>query len=815
MIEEEGKKEQEKGENPNGEEEFPEENEKKLDKGPEVFDEDEKNLLDELMHKIENAGNIEKELKDDLESFEERMDSVIDSVNRIENLEKAPIKGRPSIEAEQEPDNSDLPLVREEKGALPVEEPDEIPTAETAHHQAEARYPARKDSGLDHIYLPSESPYEQIKKGEIEFDPKGELLDAYGKEVRSVLENMLKLIKIKIDKKDLQKARDLFMLSASIGGTSDFFRREFVPLAGNLNIELPKEKFFKDDRTVTPASMDEMDETKVLDPDLADEIGILQKRASSAIKQLETLVNTSELSDEEVQKIKDQHSKAVDLFMEKRFHKAYEIALETLGSFKDHVADDIDNRLQEDLFHTREMLDEYSRSEGNREPDRTEELWNTLDRATKAYLTNELEKATLLTKKVMNTLLDLKGDAGGPLRERVEELKKGLNSLKEMNVAPQEIEHMFEVIRSAEHLIDRRDIKNAEKIIKSIEDTIEEMKEKNRKYVSARELEIKLKNRIERLASIGPDIEPLRKKMEFIRNYFKDERYDDILLVGVEVEHELDLLEEAEKEKLTRNIIEDMEEVMSRVDELEDPQTYRRNYEEIMKAAEEGDISVLRTRGRDLIDIVNTRLKTIGVERAKRIARAVVEGRMLVSKLRSFEIDTTDLDRKFRKARTLVKEGNHKDGIELMEETTGLMKKAYLEKMEYIKDLTTIYRDSLEVLMDRHKEEPMVYYLKKKQVPVLRKLEELGHFLKALEHYREIGSKFADVIITEEKKESIEIELNKIKYEIYKRKEEGVDISEPLSLYTQAQNRYSEGQAVPAEYLIEVSKRYCDTFIPN
>ena len=116
--------------------------------------------------------------------------------------------------------------------------------------------------------------------------------------------------------------------------------------------------------------------------------------------------------------------------------------------------------------------------------------------------------------------------------------------------------------------------------------------------------------------------------------------------------------------------------------------------------------------------------------------------------------------------------------------------------------------------MDRHKDEPVVYHIKSREVPILRKMTEFGNFQKALDNYKEIEARLSDVVTNEDKRDSVESELNDIKFEIYKRKEEGLDISEPLSLYTLAQKRYGEGNVVPAEYLIEVSKRYCEAFMP-
>ncbi|MGA1872412.1 MAG: hypothetical protein ACMUHY_01960 [Thermoplasmatota archaeon] len=823
LIEEEGSKDNKEDESHGQADEVSEEDNPQSEEQKDVFDEDEKDLFNKLMKKIQDAGDLEKDLESDFESFEQRVESVIDSVDRIENLERSSIedlvyKQVGTVEEETAGTSSEDDSTREKIDKPPepgVEKEGTEEEGDTEIEKAPTPYDSPVDGMPGQVYLPADKPYEEVKKGEVKFDYKGEFLDAYGTEVETILGKMLKLITIKIDKNELENAKNLFMVSANIGGGSRIFQNEFIPIADILDIKVPEDRFMRDGKSVRPTSIDDYDETEVLDPDLAEEIGVLQKKASSALKQLDSLINSSELSSEEIKKMKLQFVKSMELYREKRFHKAYEVALETLESIKNKVADGIDTRIQSDLYKTRELLEDYSKKEGSKDTKKVEELNTTLDRAMKAYLTNEFEKATLLTKKVMNTILDIRGEGGGELKKKADDLKKELRELKELNLPTREIDHMMEAVRSAENFIDRRDNKNAEKIFARIKDSIEELREKSNKYVSAKELEIKLNNRMERLDISGPELESLRKKFDFVGKYFKEERYDDILVVGKEIENEIDRLEEFVKDTESKEILEELKDLMGRVEEFEDADLYKRTYEGIVEAGKKGDIAYLKSMGRELIETLTGKYKTVGVIRARRIARSVVEGRMLMTKLQSLSIDTTKFDRDLRKSRSHLKEGNFAKGLELMEDINDRMKKTYADKMEYIRDFTNIYRDSLEVLMDRHKDEPIVYFIKKKQVPILRKLAELGNFNKALEHYRELESRFTDVIISEDKKDSVESELNDIKFEIYKRKEEGMDITEPLSIYTQAQKRYNEGQVVPAEFLIEVSRRYCETFMPT
>jgi hypothetical protein len=778
------------------------------------FDEDEKELFEKLMQKIQDVGDLDKELDSDFSLFEERVESVVDSIDRIENIERSSVEDliykhietEEDLETDQEPTEKILEEpISEKEGQVIGETEDEVS-------------PAPQDAIIDQgqIYIPPESPYDSIKMGEITLDYKGDFLGAYGNEVEIVLKKMYKLISLQIKKGEFERARDLFMVSANLGGRASLFQEKFLPLAETLEIEIPEDKFIKDDEDAKPRiiSIDDVHETQVLDPELADEINILQKKATSAIKQLDALIESSSLSKDEFVRIKEHFLRASEYYRDKMFHKAYEIALEALEIIKNQVQDNIDNQLQSDLYRTREMLEEFTSGKDSKKPEMAEEMKTTLDRAMKAYLTNEFEKANLLTKKVMNTLLDLTGESGGPLKEKAESLRKELREIKEMNIPFQDVEDLEKALKSAEIFIDRRDTANAEKIFERIEGSITEIRDKGGKYIAAKELEIKINNKVERLLSGDIDLNIVSKKLDFIHAYFKDERYDDVLVIGEEIIHDLEDLEKMNKETESKDILDKLESLMSKVELLQDPKKYKKAYREVIKAYEENNLVIFKASGEGLITELTQKLKTVGVIRARDIAGRIIESKLMISKLNIMNVDTAEFERKTRKAKNLLKEGEFKKGLQILIKVIGEMKKEYSQHSEYLKDYTNIYRDSLEVVMDRHKDEPVVYHIKSKDVPILRKMTEMGNFQKALANYKDIESRLSDVMTNEDKKDSVESELNDIKFEIYKRKEEGLDISEPLSLYTLAQKRYGEGNVVPAEYLIEVSRRYCEAFMP-
>ena len=116
--------------------------------------------------------------------------------------------------------------------------------------------------------------------------------------------------------------------------------------------------------------------------------------------------------------------------------------------------------------------------------------------------------------------------------------------------------------------------------------------------------------------------------------------------------------------------------------------------------------------------------------------------------------------------------------------------------------------------MDRHREQAVIFHIRSRHIPIIRKMEELERFNLAIQNYEKMGEKFSGLKLPEERRSRIETELTECKFEIYKRKEQGLDISEPLNLYTTAQKKFSSGDVVPAEFLVEVSKRYCNEIIP-
>ncbi|MFW3146345.1 MAG: hypothetical protein ACMUIE_05990 [Thermoplasmatota archaeon] len=765
----------------------------------EVFDDDENELFQRLLKKLEDADEMDKELDSDLGDFTERVTQVVDSIERIENLEKSAMeemvyKKPPEEEVKNE-------------GSEP--EPQE-----SVEISAEMEYipPPGKEGGM--MYAPSESPYADIKESLEKLKEVPDLSGEYGRNVDMVLEKLMMLIRIKIKKEELTIAKQLFGMAVSIGASSDFFRSNFISLADELGIDIPKEELLKvaGSEKVIPGIFEDEEETTVLDPELADEISILQKRASSAIHQLDQLISSSKLSQEDFNQIKKEYLEAAQSYREKMFHKAYNIALKALEKIKTQVQDTIDNQIQDTLYKAKEMYENFAREMSTKKPEMVDEMKLTFDRAMKAYLTNEYERANLLAKRVINSILDESGHEGGPLREKAEEFKKDIRKLKDLNIHLDDVQEIENTLKKAEDLLDRRDFQNTEKLMSRIKKSIEELRKKGEVYANAKEIEIRLSNRIERLKGADYDLASVSKKLDYIHSYLADGRYDDVMELGGQIEDDIKTLELTKKENESKAITDELSVLMENVDKLDDPIHYRSEFAKIKAALQNKDHDTVIDMGRSLLEEIQRKKRTLTVDQGKKLAGSIIESKLLIHQLRTLNVDTTSYERKVRKAKTLIKERSEGEGLRILENLIEEMRKDFRDQMGYLKNYLGVYRDSLEIIMDRHKEEPVMYYLKRRHVPLLKKLSELGMYHKALETYKQIEQKLDNVVLPEERKGRVENDLTEIRFEIYKKKDEGKDISEPLTLFTLAQKRFGEGKVVPAEYLVEVSKRYCEAF---
>jgi hypothetical protein len=565
---------------------------------------------------------------------------------------------------------------------------------------------------------------------------------------------------------------------------------------------------------ILPSPIPEDKSTEVLDPEMADGIDILQKRARSALEQLNSMMESSDLTKQDFNKVKDHYLEAMGLYREKRFHKSHQVAILGLQTIQVKVKDDLDNKIQERLFKAREMVEEIESNETVDDPLAIDELKNDIDDAMKAFFTNEYEKADLLSKKVRRRIMEITEPDGSSVKEKAKELRASVEKLKDMNILRDEVSDNVLKLSSAEKLIRRKDFYSARKILEQIEPDLKDLHNRTENYIKAREMDIRLTNLLERLEDSGHNLEEANKKLNYLKNYMNDDRFEDALIIGSDLDKELSSIQTVKEEMEIKRIADETDQLLEELTEISDHDSYVKRFDDVITEHDRGDSRDAIKHGYELLQELQLRRKTLKVERARRIGEGMIRNRILAMKMRSMNIDTTEFERSTRKVKDLLREGNHSEGLKDLDELIHDMERSIKENTEKMKNLTTIHRDSLEVIMDRHKEQPVMFHIRNRQIPILRKMEELGRFRSAIEGYRKLHGKFMKMALPEEKRNSVETELTECKFEIYKRKEKGMDISEPLNLYTRAQKLFTSGEVIGAEFLVEISKRYCDQFLP-
>ncbi len=741
-------------------------------------DDEEQDLLDALMKKIESTGVLEEEVESHFSDFSERVDGVMDSIDRIEKIERS--KMEKLLFHDDVEDGGDL-------------EDDDMRGG--------------FDSIEDHIYLQTESPYNEVSEGGIHPDIEADLMGHYAGEAENILINLKKLIEIKLNKGEEEAAMDLFKMAMSMGSLSDLMKKEFSPIMSRLGISAPIEKEI-------PEISFEDTETKVLDPDLAGGIDLLQKKAKNSLEKLNSLIESADLSQEEFNTVKDRCLEAMELFKEKRFHKAHQVALEGLKTIKIQAQDDLENRIQNTLYKAKEMVEDLEKSDKIDTPSIIDDLKKDIDNAMKAFLTNEYEKANLLSKKVMNVIIDLTEPDSIMIKERAKDIKHELERLMEKNILQDDINELISILESAEQLIKRRDNTSAGKVLEQITSSLDDVKRRVESYSEAKEIEIRLSNRVKRLEGSEHDLTDAKKKLTFLKGYIKNGRFEDVLVIGEDLEKELSSLEHVKNEIEVKSLIEEIEGLMVHANELEDHEVFQSTFESIKTAYGSGDHEKVKEDGAVLLKELRSKAKTLSVERSRRIVNGMIEIRILLLRMKNLNLGTMDIERRVRKAKNLLKEEARSEGLKQLDKIVHDMRKMVRENQDFMKTFTSIHRDSLEAVMDRHRDQPIIFHIRNKYIPLLRKMEELGRYRKAMDSYRNLTDKFSGLILPEDRKGLVETELTECKFEIYKRKEQGMDITEPLTMYTKAQKSFSSGDIVPAEYLVEISRRYCEEFLP-
>jgi hypothetical protein len=303
------------------------------------------------------------------------------------------------------------------------------------------------------------------------------------------------------------------------------------------------------------------------------------------------------------------------------------------------------------------------------------------------------------------------------------------------------------------------------------------------------------------------------RKMEYLSNLMEKARFEDVIILGKDLESELDSIETTGKERECKEILGKLDEMVLHIEEMDNPRQLRRDNEDVRKLYMSGDLNNAIQKGRDLMDRLQRNLKVLTITRAKRICHAIIDSRIHVSELRLLNMDTTDHERRIRKARTLIKDENFMEGLHLLDTINEEMRRIVSTERTHLKGFADVHRDSMEAMLERYREEPLIVLMRRKQVPMAKRYLETGNYRKALETYERMAERLDTILVREEVRKRVESELAKGRFDIYRRKDEGMDISEPLTIFSQAQKRFTEGRVVLAEYLLEVSRKFCESML--
>ena len=766
------------------------------------LNQDDLDLLMELKEKINGAKTVlEEDLDDEFDSMEKRVTEVVDSIDRIESMDSPrpdDILYKDTGESEEEEPPSPEKEVESEKemGGLPEK------------YGNEADY--EKDTE-DQLAITGESPYFEMKR--ILESTTTDIMEeaTYSVNVEELVSSMIKLSEIKMEKGKTEDAVELLQMSYAMNPEEEI-REKLDSLGVKYRDDTSSEE-----QEITPVEKTEetRDKTRVLAPELEAEISSLEKKASSSLNQAERLMKSNPVPRDRFDDLSNRIMDSRKLFNEKRFHRSHEISLGIISELREMIRENLDQQTQGNIDRSREMLENIKTGDFDIPEEILEKINSDFDKAVKSYLTDDFEKANLLSKKVISKILEFSEPEGVELRKEISRIKEELRDVSDSTLLENPIDELKNLLETAEDLIEKRDYKGAERVVNRSKENLNDIKTRKQLYFTAKEIQIKLNNKIERFEEIDSDISDIKKKLDYLNKMFDEERYEDVITLGGDIETSIEGLEMSRKEKEAKKIKDELSKIMVYVEEMDSPSVIKERYNSIQTRYDSGDIDHFLKEGDKLLRELKNRMKTLSMTRGRRIASGIIDARMYISKLRSMNVDTIEFERRTRKAKNLIKEDNFIEGIRQLDRVNTEMHDRISEDTKYLKDYVDIHRDALSAILDRYRNEPSAYIIRKRKIPLLRKLSDLGKYRKALEMYRGLESSFSDILTKHNVRSEVETQLTECKFELYKRKDQGYDITEPLNLYTQAQDRLGNEKIISAEYLIEISRRYCDVFLSS
>ena len=765
----------------------------------------EESMLKDLMEKVKNAqAELDNELGGGLEDLRKRVGGVVDVIDRLENMDTASPEEK-EVEDVAQPHAEVPPEEKEvEDAAHPAEVPPEEKEVEDAAPIPEVTISDAVPMG--HFEFPTESPYESMtlstEQDDGEFEGEADL--AYGSvDIDPITDNLIALIRLRRNEGDLQEAMELLEMASELSPNDQRISEEMRIVEAVLENQVDTSIISGDDIT----------KTKVLAEELTETISQLEESASSAISQLERLLDTTDRTREEVIAVEDKLKDSVLSFKEKRFHNSQKLAKEGMERIKEIIQESMDASTQENIDIARDLMAELESSKKSEDQELFSSLDETFNEGVKAFLSEEFERSNLLSREVIRKILDHRDPEAGEIKEQILSYRRDLSAQKDLTFLEDEISDIESVLNVAEKMVKKRRYSDAKKLLVRIEGTVGEVQAKREFFLKAKEMRIKITNRFERLEGIDDSIKGYQKKVKYLNMLFEKERFEDLISLGKDIEEAFDQVEETRQKADADFLMQSLDEVVKKAGELYEGLEYISRYDQIKSRYERGEYSSILQEGRALLNEMNLKIKTQFLERAQKVSSMLIEARLLSTKLEAMGSDHGDLIDELKKARNLIKGERYGEGIKLMEDVLSRMGVKADKRGAFLEVFLSIHRDSLEVIMDRYRDEPQMFLIRSKRIPFIKKLTDLGRYSKALDLYRELGSNFPKILTKGDMKARIEKEMNELKFDIYTRKDEGMDITEPLSFYKTAQKSFTDGSLIEAEYLTLLSRKYMDNLL--
>jgi len=504
------------------------EKEEELDEGSDVLDEDELDMIHQLKERIHGAkSELEEDVGDELDSFAKRVNDVVDSVNRIESIDSK----RPEDILYEKGDKE-----KADSSAKMGKDGDLVP----------GDFEEEKKSDLigdEQLSVSSASPYTEIKKIIESATPIQSTTDTYETDTDSLVSSMMKLANLKEERGKKKEAFELLTMLRDLKPDDPDLAKRIEEIGEGVYVAEIDERPNEIDLGVVQGK------TKVLVPELEDEISILEKRASSALKQAEILMKSNSLPQDRFDEFSNKLIDAKKLFNEKRFHRSHEISLEIIEQLRGIIKENIDKQTQKNIDRSREMLEDIKGGDFDIPEETMEGIKEDFDKAVKSYLTNDFERANLLSKKVISKIRKFNEPEGLELRKDISRIKGDMRDVSDPSLLGDQFSELNKLLATSEDLIEKRDYEGAKRVVSRAEDTLSEIKTSKQLYYTAKEIQIRLNNRIERFDSVDVDITDIKRKLEYLNKMFDQERYEDVITLGGDIETSIGGLEVSRKEK--------------------------------------------------------------------------------------------------------------------------------------------------------------------------------------------------------------------------------------------------------------------------